>query len=144
MTDPADPFDLVRFVSAQDPVIAEVCAELKHGRKTSHWMWFVFPQVAGLGMSAMSQRYAIGSLGEARAYLEHPVLGPRLRLCVGLLLEIKGRSAHEIFGSPDDRKLRSSLTLFEQAASEDPIFRQALDRYFGGIADQATLERLRT
>jgi uncharacterized protein (DUF1810 family) len=144
MTDPADPFDLVRFVSAQDPVIAEVCAELKHGRKTSHWMWFVFPQVAGLGMSAMSQRYAIGSLDEARAYLEHPVLGPRLRLCVGLLLEVEGRSAHEIFGSPDDRKLRSSLTLFEQAAPEDPIFRQALDRYFGGIADQATLERLRT
>jgi uncharacterized protein (DUF1810 family) len=144
MTDPADPFDLVRFVSGQDPVIAEVCAELKHGRKTSHWMWFVFPQIAGLGMSAMSQRYAIGSLDEARAYLEHPVLGPRLRLCVGLLLEVEGRSAHEIFGSPDDRKLRSSLTLFEQAAPEDPIFRQTLDRYFGGIADQATLERLRT
>ncbi|PSJ64226.1 DUF1810 domain-containing protein [Pseudaminobacter soli (ex Li et al. 2025)] len=140
----ADPFDLVRFVSAQDPVIAEVCAELKNGRKTSHWMWFVFPQIAGLGMSAMSQRYAIGSLGEARAYLEHPVLGTRLRLCVSLLLEVEGRSAHEIFGSPDDRKLRSSLTLFEQAAPEDPIFRQALDRYFGGAADQATLDLLRS
>jgi uncharacterized protein (DUF1810 family) len=144
MTDLADPFDLVRFVRAQDPVIAEVCAELKNGRKTSHWMWFVFPQIAGLGMSAMSQRYAIGSLDEAQAYLQHPVLGPRLRLCVSLLLEVEGRSAHEIFGSPDDRKLRSSLTLFEQAAPEDPIFRQALDRYFGGAVDQATLDLLRS
>jgi len=138
----ADPYDLDRFVRAQDPVIAQACAELRNGRKTSHWMWFVFPQIAGLGMSAMSQRYAISSLEEARAYLQHPVLGTRLRLCVSLLLEVEGRSAHEIFGSPDDMKLRSSLTLFEYAAPEDPIFRQALDRYFDGAEDQATLDRL--
>lgn len=142
MTDAADPFDLVRFVRAQDPVIAQACAELADGRKASHWMWFVFPQIAGLGMSAMSQRYAISSVEEARAYLEHPVLGPRLRLCVNLLLELEGRSAYEIFGNPDDRKLHSSLTLFERAAPEDLLFRQALDRYFAGVEDQATLDRL--
>jgi uncharacterized protein (DUF1810 family) len=142
MTDAADPFDLVRFVRAQDPVIAQACAELTDGRKVSHWMWFVFPQIAGLGMSAMSQRYAIASVDEARAYLEHPVLGPRLRLCVNLLLELEGRSAYEIFGNPDDRKLHSSLTLFERAAPEDLLFRQALDRYFAGVEDQATLDRL--
>lgn len=142
MTDAADPFDLVRFVRAQDPVIAEVCTELRGGRKASHWMWFVFPQIAGLGMSAMSQRYAISSVEEARAYLEHPVLGPRLRLCVNLLLELEGRSAYEIFGDPDDRKLHSSLTLFERAAPEDLLFRQALDRYFADVEDQATLDRL--
>lgn len=142
MTDAADPFDLVRFVRAQDPVIAQACAELADGRKVSHWMWFVFPQIAGLGMSAMSQRYAISSVEEARAYLEHPVLGPRLRLCVNLLLELEGRSAYEIFGNPDDRKFHSSLTLFERAAPEDLLFRQALDRYFAGVEDQATLDRL--
>lgn len=142
MTDAADPFDLVRFVRAQDPVIAQACAELADGRKVSHWMWFVFPQIAGLGMSAMSQHYAISSVEEARAYLEHPVLGPRLRLCVNLLLELEGRSAYEIFGNPDDRKFHSSLTLFERAAPEDLLFRQALDRYFAGVEDQATLDRL--
>jgi len=142
MADAADPYDLARFVRAQDPVIAKVCAELRNGRKTSHWMWFVFPQIAGLGMSAMSQRYAISSVDEARAYLEHPVLGPRLRLCVGLLMEVEGRTAHEIFGSPDDWKLRSSMTLFDHAAPEDLLFRQVLERYFNGATDQATLDRL--
>ncbi len=137
-----DPFDLVRFVRAQDPVIASVRAELKDGRKVSHWMWFVFPQIAGLGMSAMSRRYAISSLNEARAYLAHPVLGPRLRECVEILLELQGLSAHDIFGSPDDRKLRSSLTLFEQAAPGEMLFSRALERYFGGNRDSATLERL--
>ncbi|WP_315923532.1 DUF1810 domain-containing protein [Mesorhizobium sp. SP-1A] len=139
---PADPFDLERFVEAQDAVVDKVLAELRQGRKTSHWMWFVFPQIAGLGMSAMSQRYAISSLGEARAYLDHPVLGSRLRDCVGILLGVTGGSAHDIFGSPDDRKLHSSLTLFQQAAPDEPLFRQALERYFGGEPDRATLERL--
>ena len=137
-----DPFDLERFVAAQRPVFDRAAAELKQGRKASHWMWFVFPQVAGLGFSAMSRRYAISSLDEARAYLAHPVLGPRLRQCVGLLVGIKGRSAHEIFGSPDDVKLHSSLTLFARAARDEPLFAEALARYFEGRPDQATLDRL--
>ena len=138
----SDPFDLARFVRAQDPVIASVRAELKNGRKVSHWMWFVFPQIAGLGMSAMSRRYAISSIDEARAYLAHPVLGPRFRECVEILLDLPGVSAHDIFGSPDDHKLQSSLTLFEQAAPGEALFARALERYFGGNRDNATLERL--
>ncbi len=129
---------LNRFVDAQAPVIERVRAELWAGRKTSHWMWFVFPQVAGLGFSAMSRTYAINSLDEARAYLAHPILGPRLRECVDLVLAAEGRSAHAIFGSPDDMKLRSCLTLFAQAA-DDPLFETALARYFDGVSDKATL-----
>ena len=139
MTD--DPFDLNRFVEAQAPVIDVVVAELGRGRKQSHWMWFVFPQVAGLGFSAMSQRFAISSLEEARTYLAHPVLGERLRRCVELVLQVENRSAYQIFGSPDDMKFRSSLTLFSEASSEE-IFLRALDRYFAGAADSATLKIL--
>ena len=136
-----DPFDLQRFVTAQASVIDVVRSELAGGRKESHWMWFVFPQIAGLGFSPMSQHYAISSLDEANAYLAHPVLGPRLVECIELVLAVEGRSAHQIFGSPDDMKFRSSLTLFERA-SGGPVFRQALDAYFGGRPDPATLDRL--
>ena len=139
MTD--DSFILRRFVEAQDPIYDQALAELRRGRKTSHWMWFIFPQIAGLGSSAMSRRFAISSLAEARAYLAHPLLGPRLRECVATVLGVEGRSATEIFGRPDDMKLHSSLTLFAQA-SDETIFREALDRFFGGKFDAATLERL--
>ena len=135
-------FDLKRFVAAQDPVWDDVLAELRRGRKASHWMWFVFPQVAGLGSSAMSQRYAISSLDEARAYLAHPVLGPRLREVVAVVLAAEGRDADEIFGSIDARKLRSSMTLFHRAAPDEPLFSAVLDRFFAGRADDATDERL--
>jgi uncharacterized protein (DUF1810 family) len=138
----ADPHDLQRFVEAQNPVYDRVCAELRHGRKQSHWMWFFFPQIAGLGHSAMAQRYAISSLSEAQAYLDHPILGPRLRECVRLLMRVEGRSAREILGSPDDTKLRSCLTLFAHAAPDKPIFRSALDKYFGGEEDPLTLAKL--
>lgn len=138
----SDAFDLERFVKAQGPVYERVLSELTAGRKTSHWMWFVFPQIAGLGMSAMSQRYAIRSLEEARAYLTHPVLGARLRACVRVLIGLPGRSAHAVFGSPDDIKLRSSLTLFAEAAPEEALFRDALAQYFGGEPDPETLSRL--
>jgi uncharacterized protein (DUF1810 family) len=137
-----DSYELERFVAAQDPVFDRALVELQQGRKTSHWMWFVFPQIAGLGFSAMSQRYAIASLDEARAYLAHPTLGPRLRRCVEILLGLEGRSAREIFGSPDDMKLHSSLTLFATAAPDEPLFAQAIERYFEGKADQATLGQL--
>jgi uncharacterized protein (DUF1810 family) len=136
-----DPFDLERFVAAQEPVIDNVRAELGRGRKTSHWMWFVFPQIAGLGSSFRSQRYAISSLDEARAYLDHPLLGPRLVECVNLVLAVENRSAYEIFGSPDDLKFHSSMTLFGEV-SQNEVFGQALDKYFGGWPDEATLGRL--
>ena len=132
-----DPHDLQRFVAAQAPVIDAVRNELRRGRKASHWMWFVFPQIAGLGMSAMSQRFAIQSLDEARAYLAHPVLGPRLAECVRLALAVEGKSAHDIFGSPDDMKFHSCLTLYAAAATDD-VFRRALEKYFGGRQDAAT------
>lgn len=138
---PDDPFDLERFVTAQDWVIESVRDELRRGRKTSHWMWFVFPQIAGLGLSARSQRYAISSSEEAAAYLAHPVLGPRLIECVSLVLAVEGRSAHDIFGSPDDQKLHSSLTLFAEV-SQDDIFRLALDKFFDGRPDRKTLDIL--
>ena len=138
----ADPYDLQRFVDAQSSVIDRVRSELRAGRKQSHWMWFIFPQMAGLGMSAMSRRFAIASIEEARAYLAHPVLGARLRECVGLLDAVEGRSIHRIMGSPDDVKLRSSLTLFHQAADDPAIFRKALDKYYGGAFDPLTLERM--
>ena len=139
---PDDPYDLNRFVIAQDLVYKQVRDELGRGRKASHWMWFVFPQIAGLGFSERSRRYAISGLDEARAYLAHPILGPRLRECVRLVLAVEGRSAHEIFGSPDDSKLHSSLTLFAEA-SDDAVFSLALQKYFGGELDRATMERLR-
>ena len=139
---PDDPFDLQRFIEAQDRVYETVRAELKSGRKRTHWMWFIFPQIAGLGHSAMARRYAISSLAEAEAYLKHGILGPRLRECTRLVTMVEGRSAHDILGSPDDMKLHSCLTLFSAAAPEDQIFRRALEKYFGGEEDPATLARL--
>ncbi|MET4032491.1 uncharacterized protein (DUF1810 family) [Bradyrhizobium sp. JR7.2] len=136
-----DPFDLERFVGAQDPVFHDVQGELARGRKQTHWMWFVFPQIAGLGFSTMSQRYAIGSRAEARAYLAHPVLGPRLIECTTLVLAVEGRTINAILGAPDDAKFRSSMTLFG-AVSDEPVFDQALARYFAGERDGATLEML--
>ncbi|MCP3390045.1 DUF1810 domain-containing protein [Bradyrhizobium sp. CCGB12] len=136
-----DPFDLERFVRAQDPVYRDVQGELARGRKQTHWMWFIFPQVAGLGFSAMSQRYAIGSRAEAEAYLAHPVLGGRLTECTRLVLAVQGRTINAILGAPDDAKFRSSMTLFG-AVSDDPIFGEALARYFAGERDGTTLEIL--
>jgi len=138
---PADPHDLDRFLVAQQPVIGAVRDELRLGRKASHWMWFVFPQLAGLGRSAMAQHYAIGSVEEARAFLDHPVLGSRLVECVELVLAVEGRTAHDIFGSPDDMKLRSCLTLFD-AIDRNGVFARALERYFEGRPDRATLDLL--
>ena len=134
-----DKFDLQRFVDAQAPVFETALGELRAGRKRTHWMWFIFPQVAGLGESAMAQRYALAGVAEARAYLDHPVLGPRLMACVAVLNAIDRRSAHEIFGSPDDLKFRSSLTLFLRAAPGDPTLQRALDAYFYGQPDPRTL-----
>lgn len=136
-----DPFDLKRFVRAQDPVYRDIQGELTRGRKQSHWMWFVFPQVAGLGFSAMSQRYAIASGAQAKAYLAHPILGPRLIECTRLVLAIEGRTINAILGAPDDAKFRSSMTLFD-AVSNEPVFDEALARYFSGERDGATLEIL--
>lgn len=138
-----DPFDLQRFVDAQAGPYAQALAELKRGRKESHWMWFVFPQLAGLGFSPMAQRYAIGSLDEARAYLDHPLLGPRLLEVTAAVNGQEGRTAHQIFGSPDDFKFRSSMTLFREAAPGEPAFAAALDRYYGGEPDLRTLALLR-
>ncbi|TWB04280.1 DUF1810 domain-containing protein [Bradyrhizobium stylosanthis] len=136
-----DPFDLDRFVRAQDPVFRDVQGELARGRKQSHWMWFVFPQIAGLGFSTMSQRYAIGSRAEAVAYLAHPLLGPRLIECTRLVLGVDGRTINAILGAPDDAKFRSSMTLFG-AVSNEPVFDEALARYFASERDAATLEIL--
>jgi uncharacterized protein (DUF1810 family) len=137
-----DPHDLQRFVDAQDRVYARVVSELRAGRKTSHWMWFVFPQVAGLGSSAMAQQYAIGSLEEARAYLAHPVLGARLLECTQLVIDVKGREARDILGYPDDLKFRSSMTLFAALDDAPGIFGAALQQYFAGQPDARTLEIL--
>ncbi len=134
-------FDLQHFVEAQAPVYSQVRAELQRGRKTTHWMWFVFPQVAGLGLSPMAARYAIGSAAEAQAYLAHPLLGARLRECTALTLGVEGRTAHEIFGSPDDLKFHSSMTLFAAVAEGGMIFDAALRKYFAG-GDARTLEIL--
>jgi uncharacterized protein (DUF1810 family) len=125
-------------VTAQEPVYKEVLAELRQGRKTGHWMSFIFPQIAGLGHSAMSERYAIHSLDEAQAYLGHPLLGARLRECGGLVLAMEGRTAEDVFGPIDAKKLRSCMTLFHRAAPDEPLFRQVLDQLFGGIADPVT------
>jgi uncharacterized protein (DUF1810 family) len=139
-----DPYDLQRFVSAQDTggTYDRAVAELRAGRKTSHWMWFVFPQIAGLGFSPTSRTYAITSLEEARAYLKHPILGPRLTESVAILADLAGRSAEQIFGDLDAQKLRSSITLFMHAAPGEPVFRQVLDQYFGGVPDPATEQRI--
>ena len=134
-----DPYDLARFVTAQRDVYPIALAELQAGRKRSHWMWFVFPQVEGLGSSWMAQRYAIAGAAEAEAYLRHPVLGPRLVECADAVLSITGRSAHEIFGSPDDLKLRSSATLFASVSPPGSVFARLLGTYFGGSPDDATL-----
>ena len=136
-------YNLERFVVAQDPLLEQVCAELADGCKRSHWMWFIFPQLRGLGSSPTAQRYALASLGEASAYLAHPLLGARLRRCTGLVNRVEGRSAREIFGSPDDLKFRSSMTLFARAAPgpREP-FAAALAKYFAGEEDSLTLERL--
>lgn len=138
-----DKYDLQRFVDAQASVIERVLAELRAGQKRSHWMWFVFPQIAGLGFSAMAQRYAIASLDEAKAYLAHPVLGPRLKECARAVLDVEGRSAHAIFGSPDDLKFHSSMTLFRLAVPDEPVFTQALAKYFGSANDAATVAAAR-
>jgi uncharacterized protein (DUF1810 family) len=138
----SDPFDLKRFVDAQGPVYRSVVDELRGGRKRSHWMWFVFPQVRGLGSSPMAVRYGISSLEEARAYLAHGVLGPRLHECARLVNEVRGRSIGEIFGSPDDLKLRSSMTLFAHATDGNEDFVALLDKYYDGEQDQPTLARL--
>jgi uncharacterized protein (DUF1810 family) len=147
-----NPFDLQRFVDAQAPIYEQVVAELRAGRKRTHWMWFVFPQIAGLGHSAMAQRYAIASLAEAKAYLAHPVLGQRLRNCTALVNAVPGRAIGEIFGHPDDLKFHSSMTLFARAAADerssrnwlfgDGVFEAALKKYFGGKADDLTLARV--
>jgi uncharacterized protein (DUF1810 family) len=140
----ADPHQLHRFLEAQDQggTYDRALAELRAGRKRSHWMWFVFPQIAGLGHSEMSQTYAIASIAEARAYLDHPVLGSRLRECTRALLQVGGRSAAEILGSIDAVKLRSSMTLFARAAPEEPVFQRLLDQYYGGEGDEATEQLL--
>jgi uncharacterized protein (DUF1810 family) len=137
-----DPYNLARFVQAQASVYAQVLAELRDGRKRSHWIWFVFPQLAGLGHSAMAQFYAIATLEEAKAYLAHPVLGARLRECAVLVLAIEGRSVHEIFGSPDDLKFHSSMTLFHRADDSEAAFAQCLRKYFAGREDPQTLALL--
>jgi uncharacterized protein (DUF1810 family) len=137
--DDTDPHDLARFVLAQAEDYATALAEIRAGRKQSHWMWYIFPQFAGLGMSAMSRQYAIRSAAEARAYLAHPLLGPRLVRCCAAVLEIEGRSAHDIFGSPDDMKLRSSMTLFANVSVAGSVFEQVQEKYFGGEGDPQTL-----
>ncbi|MCA6105988.1 DUF1810 domain-containing protein [Bradyrhizobium cenepequi] len=137
----SDRFDLARFVEAQAPVYRQVVAELSRGRKQSHWMWFIFPQLAGLGFSAMAQRFAITSRDEAIAYLQHDILGPRLFECTRLVNAVEAKTVREILGSPDDLKFRSSMTLFA-AVSSAPEFRAALKKYYGGEADQRTLALL--
>jgi len=138
-----DPYDLERYVRAQQPVFAQVCAELAAGRKQSHWMWFIFPQLRGLGSSPMAERYAIDSLAEACAYLAHPLLGERLRTCTQLVNRVEGRSAQAIFGYPDYLKFRSSMTLFARAAAKgSEAFGEALAKYFAGEEDPLTGELL--
>jgi len=132
-------FHLVRFVEAQDPVYAQVVSELKRGHKTGHWMWFIFPQIAGLGNSEMSRRFAISSAREAEAYLKHAVLVARLKECAELVLKVNGKSAYEIFGTPDDMKFRSCMTLFAEVEKESRVFEDNIRKYFNGVRDQRTL-----
>jgi len=142
MSSSSDPYNLQRFVEAQSDVIDTVKRELRSGQKRSHWMWFVFPQMEGIGRSEMAQRFAISSRGAAQAYLHHPVLGGRLRECTALITNLEGRSAKAVFGSPDDRKFRSSMTLFEAVAEEADPFAAALKQYYDGDRDQTTLDLL--
>jgi uncharacterized protein (DUF1810 family) len=137
-----DPYNLDRFLEAQSGIYERVLDELRRGQKSSHWMWFIFPQIRGLGHTETSIFFAISSLPEAKAYLEHPVLGPRLRECCDLVMRIEGRSASQIFGSPDDLKLRASMTLFAQAFEENTMFKKVLQHYFDGRFDPRTLELL--
>jgi uncharacterized protein (DUF1810 family) len=144
VTTPSDRFDLQRFVTAhaRGDIYDRALDELRRGRKQSHWMWYVFPQIAGLGTSTMAQRYAISSLAEAQAYVTHPVLGPRLIECARMLIDLGGQDPVQVVGAVDSLKLRSSMTLFERAAPSEPVFAEVLERYFGGRRDQATLDRL--
>jgi uncharacterized protein (DUF1810 family) len=137
-----DAHNLARFLDAQTPVYEQVLDELRAGRKRSHWIWFIFPQIAGLGHSAMSERYAIASLDEAQAYMAHPVLGARLRECSESVLAVQDRSIHEIFGSPDDMKFHSCMTLFNRAAPAETVFARCLKKYFEGEVDAQTLRLL--
>ncbi len=137
-----DPYDLQRFVDAQNPVYQRVCAELRDGRKKSHWMWFVFPQIEGLGSSPLARKFAISSLVEAAAYLAHPTLGPRLTESLRLVNLVEGRPIEQIFGYPDHLKFRSSMTLFAHATPDNKVFADALHKYFEGEFDAATLARL--
>jgi uncharacterized protein (DUF1810 family) len=141
-SDKIDRYNLQRFVEAQDAIFEQVTSELRAGRKMSHWMWFIFPQIRGLGRSPTAIEYAIFGLDEARAYLSHSVLGPRLRECTELVLMVENRTAAQIFGSPDDMKFQSCMTLFAQVAPKDNIFEKALQKYFRGVPDQLTLDRL--
>jgi uncharacterized protein (DUF1810 family) len=139
----ADSFDLRRFVDAQDSVYEQVRRELRSGEKRSHWMWFIFPQIAGLGQSSTARKYAISSLAEAQAYLQHPVLGARLQECTRLVNDTKGRSIDDIFGYPDNLKFRSCMTLFAQASEHNEVFNEALTKYFDGEPDPSTLQLLK-
>jgi uncharacterized protein (DUF1810 family) len=141
---PADPHNLSRFVSAQDGVYERALAEIRAGRKRTHWMWFIFPQFAGLGSSSTSQFYAIKTALEAEAYLAHPILGPRLLACTQAALDIEGRTAHDIFGSPDDLKLKSCATLFASVSPGNSVFEKLLARYYSGERDAKTLRLLET
>ena len=137
-----DPYNLQRFIDAQNPVYDRICAELRNGRKRSHWMWFAFPQIAGLGSSQWAREFAISSLAEAAAYLAHPILGPRLAECTRLVNVIEARSVDQIFGYPDNLKFRSSMTLFARATPDNELFVAALQKYFKGEPDPVTLARL--
>ena len=137
-----DPYNLQRFVDAQKPVIEQVCSELREGCKKSHWMWFIFPQIKGLGHSETARTFAISSREEAQAYLNHPILGPRLRECSWLATLVEGRSARQIFGSIDALKFRSSMTMFASVTSDNGVFTEALQKYFGGNVDSLTVEKL--
>ncbi len=137
-----DPYNLRRFVEAQEPVYAQVCSELRQGRKTSHWMWFIFPQIRGLGSSETARHFAIAHRQEATAYAAHPVLGTRLRECTGLVLQVDDKSVEQIFGYPDNLKFHSSMTLFAGTAEDNRVFLDALKKYFSGALDPHTLSRL--
>jgi uncharacterized protein (DUF1810 family) len=138
----SDPHDLERFIAAQEPVYEGACAELRAGEKRGHWMWFIFPQLRGLGSSPTAAMFGIASRAEAQAYLEHPVLGPRLVKCTQFVNLVEGRPINQIFGYPDDMKFRSSMTLFASVDPDNRVFREALQKYFGGEFDHLTVERL--
>jgi uncharacterized protein (DUF1810 family) len=140
--DETDPFDLNRFVQAQEHDFDRALSEIRRGRKQSHWMWYIFPQIDGLGSSSMAKRYAVKSIAEAEGYLRHPVLGPRLIACAEAALAVEGKSAHDVFGSPDDMKLRSSATLFARVSPPGSVFERILEKYFQGKGDDKTLRLL--